>query len=188
MRRLPVLGLLVVAVLLGALALAGLRPAVAQDATPPPGEGEFAPEGVTFEPLGFGTAEELPAAPADLALFRVGLDPGATFPVEEDDPSAALVYVEAGAFTFRVEGPIRVTRAATLAAFATPGAVEEGAVPAPEEIPAGTEFTLEAGDSAVFPPNVPGEARNDGAERAVALVAIVAPPEAGTPEAGTPAP
>ena len=143
---------------------------------------------MTFEPLGFGTAEELPAAPADLVLARFTIEPGASFPFEEDDPSVGLAYVEAGVLTVRVEAPMRVTRAATIAAFATPGAVEEDAVPAREEVAAGTEFTLEAGDSAVFPPNVPGELRNDGQERVVALVALVFPPEdgAGTPEAGTP--
>ncbi len=144
---------------------------------------------MAFAPLAFGTAEELPA-PADLILIRFTIDPGAGFPIEEDDPSVALVYVESGAFTVRTEAPIRVTRAATIAAFATPGAVEEGAEPQLEEIAAGTEFTLEAGDSAVFPPNVPGEVRNDGAEPAVGLVTIIAPPEEaeGTPAAGTPTP
>ena len=170
------------------LALGGAAPLAAQDATP--AAEEFAPEGVAFEPLGFGTAEELPSAPADLVLIRFTIDPDAGFPIEADDPSVALAYVESGALTARVEAPIRVTRAATIAAFATPGAVEEGSLPEPEEVAAGTEFTLEAGDSVVFPPNVEGEIRNDGTEPAVALVAIVAPPEegAGTPGAGTPTP
>ena len=190
MRRFAIPVSVLAVALLGLLA-AG-RPglgAVAQDATP--AAEEFAPPaGVTFEPLGFGRAEELPTAPAELLLARFTIDPGAGFPIEEDDPTVALVYVEAGALTIRVEAPIRVVRAATIAAFATPGAAEEGAVPAPEEVAAGTEFTLEAGDSAVFPPNVPGEVRNEGAERAVGLVALIAPPEdaAATPVAGTPAP
>ena len=174
MRRFSVLISVLVAVLAGLLVAGRVANTVAQEGTPPAEEEFF--EGLTFEPLGFGTAEELPAAPAEIALFRFGVDPGAGFPIEEDDPTVALVVVESGAVTFRVEAPVRVTRAATIAAFATPGA-EEGAIPTPEEVAAGTEFTLEAGDSAVFPPNVPGEVRNDGAERAVGLVALIAPPE-----------
>ena len=193
MRRVPVLLALVAVVLAGALAVGRLDATGAQEepepgaggGTPPAGE-EFAPpEGVTFEPLGFGTAEELPAAPADLLLARFGLEPGAVFPIEAGDPSVALVVVQEGALTVRVEAPVQVVRAAMIAAFATPGA--EGFEPAPEEVAAGTEFVLEAGDSFVFPPNVAGEARNDGQERAVALGAFVAPPvEDGTPAAGTP--
>ena len=187
MRRVPLLvALVAVAFVSLSLLLAARVPAVAQEGTPT-GE-EFAPEGVTFEPLGFGTAEDLPAAPADLVLLRFTIVPGADFPIEADDPSVALVFVDSGALTARVEAPIRVTRAATIALFATPGAVDEGAIPAPEEVAVGTEFTLAAGDSAVFPPNVEGEIRNDGTEPAVALVAIIAPPEGGaaTPGVGTP--
>ena len=173
------------------LALGGLAaPLAAQEATPP-AEEEFPPEGVGFFPLGFGTAEELPAAPADLVLVRFTLEPGASIPADAGDPSAALVYVEAGALTVRVDAPVRVTRAAVIAAFATPGAEPEGP-PMPEEVAAGTAFTLAAGDSVVLPPNVAAELRNDGQERVVGLAAIVAPPEmggeAGTPAAATPAP
>ncbi|MDP9363157.1 MAG: cupin domain-containing protein, partial [Chloroflexota bacterium] len=179
MPRPSVLASVVAVVLLGLLVAAG-APARAAQYSPegtPPVEEEFAPEGVTFEPLGFGTAEELPAAPADLTLIRVTFEPGAGFPIEAGDPSVALGYVRSGVLTVRVEAPVRVTRAAAIAAFATPGAVEEGAIPESEEVAAGTEFVLEAGDSYVFPPNVAGEVRNDGQERVVLLVALVAPPE-----------
>ena len=178
MRRFSVL-IAVVAFVLGGLLVAGrTADTVAQEGTPPADEFE-PPEGVTFAPLAFGTAEELPAAPADLVLLRFTIDPGAGFPIEADDPSVGFVYVEAGALTFRVEAPIRVTRAATIAAFATPGAIEAGAVPGPEEVAAGTEFTLEAGDSVVIPANVGGELRNDGQEQAEGLVVLVGPPEGG---------
>ncbi len=149
----------------------------------------MAPEGITFTPLGFGTADTLPATPADFSLFRIGFDPGASFPIEATDPSVALVVVEAGAVTVRVDAPTRVTRAATIAAFATPG-MDENAVPAPDEIAAGTEFTMAAGDSAFFPPNETGEVRNDGQEQAVILVANIGPPSGGPAggPAGTPTP
>ena len=180
----------VAVLLLVGLALAG-SPAfgtVAQGGTPAAGE-EFAPEGVRFEPIGFGVAEELPAAPADLVLIRFTIEPGAGFPLDAEDRSVVLVTVESGALAVEADVPLRVTRAAAIAAFATPGAVEEGAVPAPEEAAGGTGFTLEAGDSVVFPPRVAGEVRNEGREPVVALAAIVEPLDGGaTPAAGaTPA-
>ena len=111
-------------------------------------------------------------------LARFTLEPGAGIPFEAEGLTVALAYVESGALTARVEAPIRVTRGAAPQAAEGP--------PPQEEIAAGTEFTLEAGDSAVFPPNVPGEIRNDGQEPVVGLVALVAPPEGGeaTPVAG----
>ena len=171
MRRIPVLLALAAVVLVGAFALGRLSAATgAQEGTPPAGEEGL--EGVAFEPLAFGTAEELPAAPAGLALFRVTLDPGAALPIEADDPSVGLVYVGAGALVLRIEAPVRVLRgAAVAAAMATP----EGGEPAFEEVAAGTEFTLEAGDSALIPANVAGEVRNDGDAPAVGLGAIVEP-------------
>ncbi len=105
--------------------------ALAHEGTPEARD-EFAPEGVTFEPLGFGTAAELPRTPTDFVLVRLTLDPGASFPIEADDPSVALNFIPLGALTMEMEAPIEVTRAATIAMFATPGAVEEDAVPATE--------------------------------------------------------
>ncbi len=177
MRRVMVLISVLAVVLLGGVAVGRLSVATAAQEGTPPAE-EFALEGVAFEPLGFGTAEELPAAPADLVLVRFTIDPEAGFPIE-NDPTVALVYVESGVFTIQIEAPLQVTRAATIEAFATPGAVEEGALPEPEEVAAGTEVTLEAGDSVVIPPNAAGEIRNDGDEPAVGLAALVAPPEEG---------
>jgi quercetin dioxygenase-like cupin family protein len=179
MRRALVPVALAAVLLLGVLALAGLRPAAAQDATPPAGE-VFAPEGVAFAPLALGSVEALPAGAADLILVRLTLDPGASLPSEPGDPSVALVYVESGALTVRLDAPIRVYRAAVLKVFATPGAGAD-----PEEMAAGAEFTLEAGDSALFPPNVAGEVRNDGTVPAVGLASIVAPLEGA---AATPVP
>ena len=181
MRGVWILVSLLAVLLVGVAVGAWFGPgATAQEGTPP-AEEEFAlPEGVTFAPLAYGTAEELPAAPADLVLFRFGLEPGATFQLDEDDPSVALAYVEEGALTVTMETPMTVLRAAG------------DETPFPEQmdlIKAGTEFTLEEGDSAIFPANVEGEIRNEGDESATLLVAQVAPleGEAGTPEAGTPA-
>ena len=181
MRRFAVPIPVLAVALLGLLA-AG-RPGagtVAQEATPAAEEEFELPEGVSFEALGYGTAEALPPAPAEFVLFRFGLEPGASFDLDPGDPSLALAYVEAGALTVRVDAPMTVLRAA---GAGTPFPEET------EEVAAGTEFTLEAGDSALFPPHVAGVVRNDGAEPVAVLVANVGPlegDEEGTPAAGTP--
>ena len=175
MRRLSVLVPLL-AVLLVGLAL-GARfgaSALAQEGTPPP-EDEFElPEGVSFAPLAYGTAAELPPAPAELFLFRIGLEPGASFPLEPET-SVALAYVEAGELTANLEIPMTVLRAAG------PG------TPFPEQteaFAAGEEFTMGAGDSAIFPQEAAGELRNDGDEPVSLLVADVGPAADG--DEGTP--
>ena len=177
MRRVSVVVSLLAVVLVGLAVAAG---AVAQEGTPAPEEEFELPEGVSFEALGYGTAAELPAAPADIALFRFGLEPGASFPLEEE-ASVALVYVESGVLTVVMEGPMTVLRAADAG---TPFPMETAT------FAAGEEFTLEEGDSAIFPPAVAGEVRNDGTEPVALLVADVGPAqgEVGTPAAGTPAP
>ena len=48
-----------------------------------------------------------------------------------------------------------------------------------EEIPAGTEVALAAGDAAFFPANAGGELRNAGTEQGGVLVFLVGPPEEG---------
>ena len=91
MRRFAVLVPALAVALLGLLGAGRVGTgAVAQDATPPAEEFEL-PEGVTFEPLAFGLAEELPPAPAGVGLARIGFEPGAGFPIEPGDPSLALV-------------------------------------------------------------------------------------------------
>ena len=151
------------AVVLVGLAVAGRGgpPARAQEAagTPPAGE-VAAPEGVRFEPLGFGTAAELPTAPARVVLARVQFEPGGRFPLGQD-PSLVLLYVEAGALAVRVDAPLQVVR--------------EAAARGPKAVAAGTEATLLAGDSAVPPLGAPCAVRNPGPEPAVALVAVVEP-------------
>jgi quercetin dioxygenase-like cupin family protein len=181
MGRFSVLGSLIVVVLLSILALPAQPVILAQEATP--GAEEFAPEGVTFEPLALATGLALPST-GELFLARFGLEPGAALPLEPGDPAYALAAVESGALTIRVDGPLTVTRAEEMA-----GVMAEEGVPATETIAAGQEVTLSAGDSALFPPNAGGEIRNDGQEPVSGTVALVGPPVAeGTPVAGTPAP
>jgi hypothetical protein len=61
--------------------------------------------------------------------------------------------------------------------------------PGPSEaVPAETAFTLDEGDSALFPPLPTGEVRNAGTVEAVAWIASLVSLPAGTPTAGTPTP
>ncbi len=184
MRRIPVLLALVVLVLLGGLALPTQPVVIAQEATPA-GE-EWMPEGVTFEPVTFATGADLEGL-TDLAVIRLGLEPGAGFPIEEDDPSVGILLVESGTVTVQVEGPVTVTRGAGMSE-AMAAAEETGDFSTlMEPITAGEAVTLETGDAAYIPGNVTGEIRNDGQERAVALGFLIVPPEEMTGEA-TPAP
>jgi quercetin dioxygenase-like cupin family protein len=165
MRRLSV-ALLSIVILFGSLLLGGGRLVAAQDATPVAGDEEAPPEGLTFELLGLGETDVLPSAPAEIGLVRVTLAPGTSFPGEADDPSIALVVIEAGAITFNFEVPITVLH---------PVGNEEPTAEDFEEMPAGQDFTMEVGDSALFPASVAGEVRNDGTENAVALAAFIEP-------------
>ena len=159
-------------VLLGLVATTG-RSTTAQEAfaTPGPGEFEIAPGQIGRELAGAILAEP-PAAPVYLGLLRFTTAPGSVFIGAAEDPSVGLIFVESGVVTFRLEGPVTITRAS-------------GA----EEVAAGAEFTLEAGEFFVWPPYMEGEVRNDGQEPAVTLLANLAPEEAAGPLiAGTPIP
>ena len=174
MRQFAVLLSFVVVVVLGAATLGAQPRAIAQEATPA-GE-EMMPEGITFEPVTFALGVEL-ASPSDLFVARIGLDPGAGFPIEESDPSTGVLLVESGAFTVQVEGPVTVTRGAELGE-AMAAAEETGDFSAlTESVAEGEAVTLETGDAAYIPGNVAGEIRNDGQERAVGLAFLVTPPE-----------
>ena len=184
MRRITVLFSLVVVTLLGGVALHVQPAAIAQEATPA-GE-EWIPEGITFEPVTFATGADFTGL-TDLAVIRLGLDPGAGFPIEEDDPSVGILLVESGTFTVQIEGSMTVTRGAGMSE-AMAAAEETGDFSTlMEPITAGEAVTLEAGDAAYIPGNVTGEIRNDGQERAVALGFLIVPPEEMAGEA-TPAP
>ena len=178
MRRFRVLLALGMVMLCGTLALHARSDVIAQEATP---TAEEMMEGITFEALAMALQVPLPSV-GDLFLERFGLEPGAGFPIEAGDPTTALAVVESGELTIRLEGTLTVTRAEAMQAAM--GAAEEGGdfAAETEEIAAGQEVTLGAGDTAFFPPNVSGEVRNDGQEQAVVLVVLVGPPETeGTP-------
>ena len=156
----------------------------AQDATP--AAEDAVPEGTSYELVGLAQGVAVPS-PVDLVAVRLGLDPGAGFPIEDTDPTSGMLIVESGTFTVRVEAAWTITRGAGMAeAVATAEATGDFAALG-EEIAAGEEVALEAGDTAYIPGSVNGEIRNDGQERAVGLAFLVAPSEAMMTEA-TPAP
>ena len=165
MRRLSVV-LLSIIILVGSLVFGGGRLVAAHDATPAAGDEEAPPEGVTFEFLGGAETDVLPSSPAGIALVRITLAPGASFPAEPDDPAIALVVIEAGAITFNIEAPVTVLH---------PAGNEEPTAEDFEAFPAGQDFTMNVGDSTLFPASTAGEVRNDGTEDAVLLAALIEP-------------
>ena len=173
-----------VVALLGLVALGAQPGAAAQEGTPPPADGIDA--GITYDPVAFAVGVDLPDA-ADVVVVRIGLEPGAGFPLEASDPTPGMLLVEEGAFTVRVDAPLSVTRGAGLDdALATAEATGDLSATT-EEIAAGEELTLAAGDAAFIPGGISGEIRNDGQERAVAL-GFLLPPSAGGMAEATPAP
>jgi quercetin dioxygenase-like cupin family protein len=137
----------------------------AQDATPDAEQGAATPETGSFRALASGSMELLAPGTANLGFGRITLAPGGIVPFDPSDPSAVLVYIASGAVTFQVETEMTVARGVTAG---TPMPTE------PEAVAANTEFTLLEGDSALFPPAISGEARNDGTEEAVAWVVTLA--------------
>jgi quercetin dioxygenase-like cupin family protein len=174
MRRSSVVLSLVVVFVLAVMAIGAQPRAVAQEATPASGEMSF--EGLTFEPLAIVEGLNVPPS-SELLVAHVSLDPGATLPSSESDPQDGLLIVESGTLTLRLEAPLTVSRSGSLgAAIAT--AVASGVFsPESEAFASGEEFTLEAGDSVYVPAHIAGEVRNDGQERAEALLILLGPPE-----------
>jgi hypothetical protein len=160
MRRLQVLA---IAFASAVLVLAAVGPVASQAGTPQAEEFPL-PTGVTAERLAAVPAGPLPPAPVILELVRFTFAPGAILYLPEESPSLALVYVESGALTARVAAPVLITRA-----------VPRGASSTPESIAAGTEFRAGPGDSFVGPSYVAVEARNDGSEPLVLLMAVLEP-------------
>jgi quercetin dioxygenase-like cupin family protein len=137
----------------------------AQDATPTTEQSADTVETGTFRAVASGSMELLAPGTANLGFGRITLAPGGSVPFDPNDPSAVLVYIASGAVTFRVDAEMTVTRGV---AAGTPMPTE------PEAMAANTEFTLLEGDSALFPPAIAGEARNDGTDEAVAWVITLA--------------
>jgi quercetin dioxygenase-like cupin family protein len=157
--------------LLAALCLGGATISDAAARWPAPLPGHEA----TGRQLSAGQASALPAAPALLGLVRVTYAPGAGEDLDLG-PFGDVAYVEDGSLTLRVDGPVAVavTRASADGASA-------------EEIRAGEETVLGAGDGVYLPGGVVGAIGNDGDEPAVLLVGFVGAAEAAGPPASSPA-
>ena len=135
---------------------------------------ESAPNGIIDTPLieTTFTAEELPGGEKEALYFQVTIPPGVGLPYlggqfchchrETIVEGVGAEIVQSGAYTLRLEAPMRVQRA--------------GSTRPSEEIPAGTEVTLAAGDTVIYPNYAaPGDVRNAGAEPVTLTgVAIVA--------------
>jgi len=167
MRRHVVLAIVCVAVV---VTLSASRTQVnAQESTP---IAETGSEGVTFEVAAFGPVPAYPQEPAEIGLFRLRFAPSSRLVVPADDPGMAIHYVDVGTMAIRFSAPVVIIRG---------GAEDAEEAPDQERVSAGTEFTLEAGDSFVAPSPSGGEFRNDGTEEAVVLIAVVVPVPAATP-------
>jgi hypothetical protein len=129
-------------------------------------------EGLTVETLSVGPVPAYPPEPAEFVLFRARFAPGGWALAPATDPAVGIAYVEAGTVTIRFTAPLVVVRGTALA---TPGAQAQ------EQVPAGTAFTLRAGDAFIGPPLAGGEFRNDGTEEATILFSNVVPVMAATP-------
>jgi len=176
MRRFIVSVSFALVVLLGLVATMGWSTNAQESfSTLGPDEFELAPGQIGRE-LTSGRFEKPPAGPLHMGLLRITSDPGTVSSGGgPDDPTGALILVESGAVTVRLEEPATITR--------TTG---------PEEVAADTDFTLGPGESFVWEPFVVGEVRNDGQEPAVTFAAFLAPAdwvfEESTPMAGSPTP
>jgi hypothetical protein len=135
-------------ILLGCLTVGSV--ATAQEGSPPPGGFEIAP-GVTAEALAFAPGSQVPS------LYRLTFAPGVTYQAQSA-PEISLGYLESGTLSLTVDAPVTVTR-----------------TDAAEIIPAGTDFTLSAGEYLVLPLLASGEVRNEGTEAASLLVASITP-------------
>ena len=185
MRRFSVFLSLIAIMLLGIVAVRVQPVALAQEATPA-SEAGMGFEGITFEPVSFAFGVDV-ATPSDLVVVRIGFDPGAGLPGEENDPTVGIVLVESGTLTVQADGPITVTRGAGMGeAMATAEATGDFSTLV-ESVAAGEAVTLDVGDAAYLPANLTGEIRNDGQDRAVGLAFLVVPSEGMMGEA-TPAP
>lgn len=120
-------------------------------ATPAPGTG------VTTEVLGSGQPDA--ATGLALALLRITFEPGAVA-APHTHPGATVFYIESGELTFALLDGV-----ATL----TPAGGTPDAPSATEELTAGSEVILTAGDSVFYQGDAVLDERNDGDEPVVIL-------------------
>ena len=147
-----------------------------QSASPSPDD--QAPEGISFQFLAYG---QLPAdlgPQAGFSMFGLRLKPGSGFPIDKNDPTTALVYVEQGTLTIMADVDITVLHAGQ--------GNQEPTEQDYETMAAGQRFTMTVGDSAVFPAYTSGQVTNDGSAEVIVLVAQLEPPgyQEATPGAG----
>ena len=111
MRRFIICLSLALIVLLGLVAtMAQSTNAQEPFSTPGPDEFELAPGQIGRE-LASGRFEEPPAGSLHMGLLRVTSDPGSVSSGGgPDDPTGALILVESGAVTVRLEEPATITR------------------------------------------------------------------------------
>jgi quercetin dioxygenase-like cupin family protein len=157
-----IVGIGLTLVFLGLAVATGPRLIAAQEATPAPSSA------VQKEVLGQGMSAVAPDRVLLLQrrTFAPGSDSGS-----HPAPGPVVLYVESGAVVFSVQdGAATVTRAG-----GTGG----------ETIAAGSESTLQAGDSVFYDQGVVHDVRNDGTDPAVTLEARLNPSETA---AATPTP
>jgi quercetin dioxygenase-like cupin family protein len=148
--------------LLGALIVSGVANAVsAQDEMPP---------GVSLEVFANGIAAEVPQEADQILLVELSMQAGSTLPLEPDAQTVSLVAMREGELSGKLDTAVEIGRA-----DAEPGQTEQAA--------AGTEFTLEAGDSALIPAGAVGE-MTSGEKPLSALLLVAAPAAADNGTAG----
>jgi hypothetical protein len=142
---------------------------------------QSAPSGIIDTPLieTTFTAEELPGGEKEALYYQLTIPPGAGLPYlggqfcschrEAIAEGVGVEIVQSGVFSLRLEAPLQVQRA--------------GSTRPSEEVPAGTEVTLAAGDAVIYPNYAaPGDVRNAGAEPVTLTgVAIISTEESGVP-------
>ncbi len=139
--------------LLGALIVGGIASVVsAQDEMP---------EGVSLDVFANGIAAEVPAEADQILLVELTMKAGSALPLEADAQTVSLVAMRDGELSGKLKTAIQIGRA-----DAEPGQTEE--------VAAGTEFTLAAGDSALVPAGAAGE-MTSGENPVTALLLVAAP-------------
>ena len=168
-------GFAVLALLVGGAV--GTGPVAAQDATPgasPAASAALDGEVFTTQLLAWAVPRQPPPAPATLALLRYEFGAGTEAPIAPPD-GFRLVAVEAGALVVGFDGPGRVWDQMPPAG---PGRRGGGSPDPGWVVAAGEEAALGTSGAAAVPVGTVLRARNDGAEPAVALVAVLGGAEA----------